>query len=529
MGKSRRYFSILIGTSLFLGALIGPTGAAEAALTNRKLSGELTLSGDVHAFEISPDGHFVVFLADARFNGVDELFGVPANGGDRTRLSHDLPAGVRVEGFVITPDSQSVVYWTGDVDDYCTGIYSVPIAGGTSTNISGTVPANKLMNVMAVTSDSQYAVYTLHHSEFMVDSFEVLWAAPLDGSGAIALTSETCIQCSVKFKLSPIGNEVVYKIIPPHGPLYISKVNMLGVSEQLAGPYGASGDFAITLDGDWVVFTAMTDVYPRSDLFSVPFTGGIPIKLNGTMADDRAVVDFELAPNSQAVVYRADQVVDEQVELFSVPVDGSTERLRLLSAIIPAGDVERYQITPNSLGVVYLADQLIDERFDLGAVSIAGGINYWLNKEMVPGGDVADFAITPNSLGVVFTADKLIDETYELFSVSVIGTGLGRLNADLPAGGDVLDFEIAPNSLGVAYRADQDLNDAFALYAVPTVGGTPPLKLNTPLVPGGDVNTYAITPDSRGVVYLADQDTDGMDELFGAYNYPTVYLPLAMR
>jgi len=529
MGAHGRYLGIFISISLLLVGLISLTGVAEAGLFNRKLSGQLALSGDVHAFEISQDGHFAVFLADARFNGVDELFSVPANGGDRTQLSLDLPGGMLVEGFVITPDSQSVVYWISDADNYCKGIYLVPIAGGISIDISNPIPAYGQMRVMVVSHDSRYAVYTLDYMEDEYNQGEVLWAAQLDGGGSIALTSETCWRCYYNFMITPTGNEVVYKLNPPIGPTYISKVNMQGVNEVLAGPYSIIKDFAITVDGDWVVFTLALDVPTKIGLFSVPIEGGSFIPLNGTMGDDRAVMDFKLAPNSQTVVYRADELVNEQLELFSAPIDGSTERVKLLSTIIPNGDVEQYQITPNSLGVVYMADQLVDERVELGAVGINGGVNYWLNKLMEIDRDVADFAITPSSLGVVFTADKLANETFELFSVSVIGTGLGRLNADLPADGDVLDYAITPNSLGVVFRADQDFNDVLSLYTVPIVGGIPPLRLHAPLVPGGDVNNYAITPDNQGVVYLADQDTDGVDELFGSYDYPAVYLPLTMR
>ena len=91
-----------------------------------------------------------------------------------------------VQGFVISPDSHSVVYWTADAEGLCTGIYGVPITGGTPVDVSVTIPAYKKIGIMAVSPDSQYAVYTLHHQEYEVDSFEVLWAAPLTGGGAIA-------------------------------------------------------------------------------------------------------------------------------------------------------------------------------------------------------------------------------------------------------------------------------------------------------------------------------------------------------
>jgi hypothetical protein len=528
MGTQGKSFLIYRAIPLLLVGLLSLslTGVAKAILINRKLSGSLVTGGDVKSFEISPDGGYAVFLADARTNSVDELFSVPTGGGERIQLSQELASGLLVQGFVITPDSQTVVYWIGDVDGLCTGMYAVPIGGGTPVNISGVMPEYKKIIQIEISADSQYAVYTLYHWEEMIDAYDVVWAAALDGSGSIALTYETCNHCFINFQIAPNSTEVVYILSGLTGArLYV--VNMLGVRQELDGP--GIRDFAITGDGDWIVYTIAFD-YPKYELFSIAMGGGAPIQLSGTMEDGRAVQDFKVAANSQTVVYRADELVDDMMELFSVPVDGSATRVRLLSAMIADGDVTEYQIAPNSQGVVYIADQIEDARFDLGAVGMNGGTIIWLNKEMVHEGDVSAFGITPNSLGVAFIADKNSDEKYELFIVSILGTLLHRLNADLPAEGDVLDFMIAPNSQGVVYRADQAFNDVINLYAVPSVGEAIPVRVNSPLVLGGDVHEgYAITPDSKGVLYMADQEEDGVDELFATFDRLPVYLPLAMK
>jgi hypothetical protein len=497
------------------------TGTVNAALFNQKISGNLASGGDVQSFEISPDGLYVVFLADARTNTVDELFSTPTTGGERILLSRELPPASVVQGFTISPDSQSVVYWTGTTDDLCTGIYAVPITGGPVINLSGSIPDYKKLSDIAITADNHYVVYKLYHYDYMVDPFDVLWAAPLDGSGPVALTAQITRSAFIDFKVTPFGAGVVYMDAGSGTRLY--RGDMLGTRVELAEDVES---FSITPDGDRVVYTHCVS-WPQLELYSLPVNGGTPIKLSGAIVPGGRVQDFKIAPNSQQVVYRADELVDEQYELFSVPVDGSAERVKLLGAMNPNGDVDDYLITPNSLGVVYRADQLVDERFDLGAVGISGGDIYWLNKDMVVGGDVTAFAITPNSLGVVFIADKHIDETFELFSVSVIGTQLSRLNANLPPGGNVLDFTIAPNSQGVVYRADQVANEAFALFVVPSLGGAAPVRLHPALVLGGDVHVYSLTQDNKGVLYLADQETDGVDELFATFERLPLYLPLA--
>jgi hypothetical protein len=530
MGTQGKSFLIYRAIPLLLVGLLSLifAGVAEAILINHKLSGSLVTGGDVKLFEISPDGGYAVFLGDARTNSVDELFSVPTGGGERIRLSQELASGLLVQGFVITPDSQTVVYWIGDVDGLCTGMYAVPIGGGTPVNISGVMPEYKKIIQIEISADSQYAVYTLYHWEEWIDAYEVLWAAALDGSGSIAYTSESCDTCSIEFEVTPSGAQVVYRL-RQWGPTKLYRGNMLGESILLLESHEGIGDFAITADGDWIVYTIAFD-YPKYELFSIAMGGGTPIQLSGTMEDGRAVQDFKVAANSQTVVYRADELVDEKMELFSVPVDGSATRVRLLDVMIAEGDVTEYQIAPNSQGVVFMADYLADERIDLWAVGMNGGAVYTLTHGIGEEGDVTTFSITPNSLGVAFVADMDSNEKYELYIVSVVGTLLHRLNADLPTEGDVLDFKIAPNSQGVVYRADQVFNDVINLYAVPSVGEAIPVRLNMPLVLGGDVHEgYAITPDSKGVLYLADQEEDGVDELFATFDRLPVYLPLAMK
>ena len=144
------------------------TAVVKAALFNYKLSGSLVAGGDVTQFDISPDGRYAVFLADARTNMVDELFSVPLSGGHRIRLSGTLPTGSVVQGFLISPDSRSAVYWTANVDGLCTGIYAVPIAGGASVNVGESIPAYKMLTEIALTADNDYVVYRLTHHEELV-------------------------------------------------------------------------------------------------------------------------------------------------------------------------------------------------------------------------------------------------------------------------------------------------------------------------------------------------------------------------
>jgi len=401
-------------------------------------------------------------------------------------------------------------------------LYAVPTAGGIPIELAGSFPALQFLEDIAISPNNLQVVYTLDNRSVSPYN-EVIWRVPLVGGTPLAIsgTGISPYGKSITLKISPDSTKVIYKLDTMFSTLNLTTMD---ADDEVLVWYDI-GDFAVT--SDYVIFMQETS-YLHDAIYSIPFSGGTPTTLNGTIVEEGSVVDFKVSPNGEFVVYRADEVEDEQIELFVVPVVGGT-RTRLLSSMVDLGDVVDYQILPNSQGVVYSADQLVDERIDLGAVAMTGGTNYWLNGSMAADRDVSAFAVTPNSLGVVFIADKNTIGIDELFIVSVIGTDLHRLNSDLPVLGDVMSFRIMPNNAGVVYNADQQSNDVFNLYLVPTVGTAVPLRLNGQHVVGGDVTDFEITSDSQGVIYRADQVTDEVFELFSVFDREAVFLPALMK
>ena len=102
--------------------------------------------------------------------------------------------------------------------------------------------------------------------------------------------------------------------------------------------------------------------------------------------------------------------------LYAVGITGSP--LMPLSGPMPAGrNVESFQIAPNSQGVVYRADQQTDEIFNIYAVGILGGTPVKLNGPLAWLGDVDYYyTITPDSKGVVYRADQETNDLMELFA-----------------------------------------------------------------------------------------------------------------
>jgi hypothetical protein len=71
-------------------------------------------------------------------------------------------------------------------------------------------------------------------------------------------------------------------------------------------------------------------------------------------------------------VYVADDLVDDQTEIFAVRTDGSTERVRLNEPLDPDQAVSGLRITPDSRTVVFRVNEGYDAQ-ELHAVPITGG------------------------------------------------------------------------------------------------------------------------------------------------------------
>ena len=105
----------LLRLILLIALALAPTQIANAAVINKRISGTMPSFGDVDYIfarpQISPDGRYVVYVADQLTDGVNELFSVPVTGmAPPTRISGPLPIGSQVDQFSISPDSTRVVY-----------------------------------------------------------------------------------------------------------------------------------------------------------------------------------------------------------------------------------------------------------------------------------------------------------------------------------------------------------------------------------------------------------------------------------
>ena len=93
-------------------------------------------------------------------------------------------------------------------------------------------------------------------------------------------------------------------------------------------------DFKISQDGTTVIYRAFENGDFSRELFSVPITGGgAPVRVNAPLPTNGQIsLDFEISPDSSTVVYRGEQNDVNISEIFSVPITGGPP-IRLLSLI----------------------------------------------------------------------------------------------------------------------------------------------------------------------------------------------------
>lgn len=494
---------------------------------------------DVSTFIISPDGSRVIYLADQLEDEVVELFSVSITGGLAIKLNDNF-AGPNLDvlpnSLQFSPDGSRVIFVADQNTDFVFELFSVQTLGGTVTQLSPDFASffegvNLGKGNIQITTDGSTVVFKMSKSDA---GFNQLFSVPITGGAFTQLTGSPLQDTSIlilNFFISPDGSRVVFRE-RNGGVIEIFSVPINGLEPpkklcpDLESSQNVEEQFHISPDGSRVVYVADQVTNDVLELFSVPTDGSAPaIKLNPDFPDnDRDVFlnssgEFlQISPDGNRVVYLADPLADNQLNLFSVPIDGSAVAVRL-NPDLPSShssDVQpqSIRISPNSSRVVFLADAFSNEEFDLFSVPIDGSAAATkLTPETLANGESVSpigLQISPDGSRVVYRSDHETEGVSELFSVPILSGTSVKLNLPFPdEQRDVssLDLQITPDGSQVIFRADQFVDQVFDVFTVPLLGGVVK-KLDTGLPDiFGDVESLDLlyTPDGNQVVFITDE------------------------
>ena len=372
---------------------------------------------------ISPDGSRIVYLSEQA--GVNELYSVPITGGTATKLSPALVAnGDVLNLYGITPDGNWVVYSADQDVDGRMELYSVPITGGTVNQLNTDVGYSLIIASIEITPDSQHVVVVMDQTS---PSTNEIYSIPIDGSAAPTRLVNT-----------PPGERVFnfYAISPDS--TYVAFA--MGANPGIAFPY----------------------------LAQIGVNGAAQI---GTNFPIIGVGELQISPDSNYLVYAANLSAGV-TELFSAPISVPGTATRLNSTPLPfGGEVEMYVITSDSARVIYNAEQNIDNQIELYSVPIGGGSPITLANALPDSQDISEIRLSDDGSRLIYwTADPAAPFTRrELFAMSPAGGTLTKISGVMTTGGSVEWLELSSGSGRVAYFADQDQNEVYQLYPECTI------------------------------------------------------------
>jgi len=307
--------------------------SSNTSSTPTKLNINLVDGRDVSSsFSISPDGKFVVYIADARINGLNELYSTNLSFPQIFRkLNRDTFGSV--QRFAISPDSRRVVYRSNEriavgVDDE---LFSVPIngSGAQRIRISGDLEPGSDVSLFSISPNSEKVAYLAGPSNGRAELFSTLISDQLVTSLTPNLGADKFI---LDIDFNNAGSRVVY-LADGAGPAAIFSVGVNGGGTEPLMPPLVSGQSL----GQSLVNRNLDRVFYLSDqrnrdvieLFSTdlegPLTSNVRLNTPFPVGSLKDVKRFRISSDGKFLVYRADQDNNEQFELYSVNLDvGST-------------------------------------------------------------------------------------------------------------------------------------------------------------------------------------------------------------
>jgi Tol biopolymer transport system component len=259
-----------------------------------------------------------------------------------------------------------------------------------------------------------------------------------------------------------------------------------------------------------------------------------PVQISPDVAGGAVAGELAMSPDGTRVAFVGDFETDGINELWVVDTSDGTpgEAERVNGPLVDGGQVQNglswrlVEFSPDSNKLLYVADEKADERFELFVVDVSGAVpgpSYKVNGTLASGGDVSKsfdaMAFSPDSRFIAYIADQRTNDVTELFLVDVSGAtpaGSQRISGTVDG---MSSFAFAPSADGLAYAAFA--NGPKHLYFVDLSSDSPGAaqRISPTLTSDEDVRdtvgrTYQFSPDGAHLAFVVGDATEDRFELY---------------
>jgi hypothetical protein len=271
-------------------------------------------SGANSLFRLTPDGARVVYTG--RFNGseANELYSAPTDTANMQIKLNDTPVeGGAVGSHQLTPDGARAVFRGDLLVVGQNDLFSAPVdMAGQQVQLNTNTAGGNVGFFVAAPGSSR----VLYAGDMNTLGQAEIYSAPADAAGMqITLSTNTAGSGGVgSVFLSPDGTRVGYTgTLTTAGifDLYVASTTaestQVALTNLPANQFVSAAEF--TPDGQFVVYTVDTDGDFAADaLFANDALGmNSPVQLNDPLIAGGRITQFLVSPDSQTVVYRANQ------------------------------------------------------------------------------------------------------------------------------------------------------------------------------------------------------------------------------
>ncbi len=497
----------------------------------------------VVGFSITPDGQTLVMQGniDAGFL-TSQIFSVPITGGVPVNLNPNLPLTSIVTTPIVIMGGTHVLYQVRDAEQTEIFVKELNgLSEAIRVTPADPVGPNIFRFILGFDEVSASVLYS--ESIFPEDGgfSKALYLHPLGSSDRVELSKDVNRFDSFKRVLmsedwgrfllwgeDSVTNDRLMYSVSADGTELQQLLRLSSDDKVKFISLNPSGEKVVFLKGN-----SETEVY---ELFSVEIAGGALLKLNGDLPMGGTVDRYEFANAGQSIVYTATERDSTVNELFVVNLDGSN-RLRLSEELLGRNGVEstglanlpNFQVSPDGQSVLYRADAISTSIQELFIVNIDGSNHRLINSTLARNSSVAPrdvyrysgargFSYSDDGKYVIYLAAHDFENERKFHSVNLENNRAVTLShAPLPTQ-SLPGFIISPDSKLIAYYGVFEGDTFLSVYVTPIDGS---ISLRNQVVPRIDYRVGAtgpaigfedarldirFTPDSSALIFRNEVD-----------------------